>query len=357
MKKVDYIIVGQGIAGTILAHCAKQSGKTILVIDESRAHSPSKISAGIINPITGRKYVKSWMIDELLPEAEAVYQSLSELLGFTVFQQQHIIRAFSGNEEESNWLVRSSVPDFQRYVQDEVDLGIYKDIAIPAYGYGEIKGGGRVQVKELIAAYRAELAKKEELLAEKFDFSVANITAEKIDYKGITAEKIIFCEGMGIKENPFFEYLPVWGNKGEVLIIKIPNFSPKKLLKKGVFLVPIAEEKYWVGSTYYREFEDAVPSEHGLATLVKKLDKILDVPYEIVEHLAAIRPTILDRQPLLGTHHTFKNLVIFNGMGTKGASLAPYWAKHLIAALENNTPIDKQANIARHERFLTEILR
>ena len=88
MRKVDYLIIGQGIAGTMIAFFAKKAGKKILVIDQSRPHSSSKIAAGLMNPITGRKFVKSWKIDDLLPFAIQTYQEFTELLGEPFFEQK-----------------------------------------------------------------------------------------------------------------------------------------------------------------------------------------------------------------------------------------------------------------------------
>lgn len=351
MKKVDYIIVGQGIAGTMVAFFAKKAGKEIIVIDQSKPFSASKVSAGLINPITGRKFVKSWRMDDLLPAAIQTYQEFSELLGQNFFQSKRIIRAFSDNKAENNWFVRSSIPSYFQYIQDEAQLDNYENIIKPAFGYGEVKGGGRVEVEKLINSYRNYLIDNDNYLSEIFDYEKLIINEKNVIYSNIEAQKIIFCEGIGIKENIFFNHLPVQGNKGEVLIIQIPNVQPKKIIKQNVFLVPIKDDLFWVGSTYFNDFVDDKPSERGKINLLERLEKVLKIPFKVIEHKAAIRPTVPDRRPLIGLHPKFKPLVLFNGMGTKGASLAPFWANQLISSLEKNLEIDDVVNIKRYGGF------
>ena len=67
--EIDYLIVGQGISGTMLSWFLHKEGKSFAVIDDGNEHSASKTAAGIINPITGRRYVTTWMIDEVMPFA------------------------------------------------------------------------------------------------------------------------------------------------------------------------------------------------------------------------------------------------------------------------------------------------
>jgi glycine/D-amino acid oxidase-like deaminating enzyme len=349
MIEKDYLIVGQGIAGTMIAFAAQQAYKSILVINQHQEFSASKVSAGLINPITGRKFVKSWMMDVLLPIAIETYQQLSEQLDFPFFENKNIIRAFSNNKDENNWFVRANVPSYQKYIQENTDLAAYDDVISPAFGYGEVLRGGRVQIKKLLQLFRTNLIHRQEYLEEEFDYGQLKISSEEVIYKNFKAKQVIFCEGYGIKSNPFFNYLPVQGNKGEVLIIKIPNFNAEKIIKQRVFLVPLGNEHYWVGSTYFNDFKNTKPSEKGYQTLLDKLNSVLKLPFEIIAHQAAIRPTIPDRRPIIGRHFKFKNVVLFNGMGTKGASLSPYWAKRLVECLDKNESIDDIVSIRRYD--------
>lgn len=349
-RKIDYLIIGQGIAGTMVAHAARQHGLSIHVIDQPQPQSATKVSAGLMNPITGRKFVKSWRVDELLPAARLAYAHLGEQLGrgASYFAPRPIIRALAHPKDANNWEVRASIPGYGPYISDEGTAGPYTDRIVPATGYGVVQGGGRVAVQALLADFRAMLRAEGRLTEAAMDYEALRWEAGGVHYQGLEARYVVCCEGIGVQANPYFNYLPVQGNKGEVLRIRIPGFVPDRILKQQLFLVPLGGDEFWVGSTYFNTFEAVTPSERGREALLQKLERLLRVPYEVLEHQAAVRPTVPDRRPLIGRHPAYEQLVLFNGMGTKGASLAPYWAAQLVAHLEKGTPLDVAVG---HERY------
>jgi glycine/D-amino acid oxidase-like deaminating enzyme len=85
--KVDYLIIGQGLCGTFLSWNLLKEGRRVIVIDESRPFSSTKVASGVINPITGRRMVKTWMIDELLPFAKRAYEQLGAETGVQLAKQ------------------------------------------------------------------------------------------------------------------------------------------------------------------------------------------------------------------------------------------------------------------------------
>ncbi len=346
-KQVDYIIVGQGIAGSLLSHFLLKAGKHIHIIDKGHEGAASRVAAGIINPVTGRRIVKSWKIDELLPFAAETYQELEHLLGIPVFIKKNIIRSFENNKQFTDWSVKSGREGMSQYMSDEYDASQWKGILDEPYAWGEILRSGRVDVAGFVEAYRQYALEKDFLNEVIFDYKAIEFTGDKITYKNIQADKIIFCEGWKSAANPYFDYLPHEAAKGEVLIIRIPEVKFDKLVKMGVFIVPIGEERYWVGSTYSWDDLDTIPTEKAKGNLVKRLKKALKSPFEILEHHAAVRPVFKDRRPMLGVHPEFPQLAIFNGMGTKGASLTPFWANHFTEFLLGNLELNKEVDIRR----------
>lgn len=347
MKNVDYIIVGQGLAGTLVAHFLLQENKKILLIDPGKEGTASKVAAGIINPITGRRYVKSWRVDELIPFAEKTYRDIEERLDIAIYHPRNIIRTLFNAREENDWMLRTAEPGYTSYMLDKVDLEGYADHTIRAFSYGEVRQAAQVDIGQLIRAYRTFFQEKDLLLEEELDYQSINFREGKVGYRDVIAEKIIFCEGAGAASNPYFNFLPFGGAKGEVLIVKLKEVDFEKILKHRVFMVPLADETYWIGSTYTWKFEDAQPSSEGYDYLSERLKEVLNVPFEIVEHKAAIRPTVKDRRPFLGIHPEFPELAIFNGLGTKGASLGPFWSKHMADFLLYATDIAPEVNITR----------
>lgn len=344
---MKYLIVGQGLAGTLLSHFLLKKGAQIKVIDQFSENAASQVAAGVINPITGRRFVKSWRVDELIPFAQATYRELEKQLGISFYSPRHILRTLFNHREESDWLLRTDELPYQQYMAEEADLEAYAKHTELAYAYGETLKGAQVNVGTLVIAFRQMLKEQGGVQEEEFDYSQVTFLENGVQYKEETFDQIIFCEGYRATNNPFFNYLPFGGAKGEVLIVRIPNVQFEKLLKHRVFIVPLKDDLYWIGATYNWKFEDDQPTEEGGQFLEERLKDFLKVPFEIIEHKAAIRPTVKDRRPFLGQHPQYAGLAIFNGLGTKGASLGPFWAAQMAEFITLNIPLDKAVDIER----------
>lgn len=345
----DYIIVGQGLAGTLMAHFLEEAGKQIYVVDQPDERAASQVAAGLINPVTGRRYVKSWKIDQLLPFAEKTYRNIEAKFNIKIYHQRNVLRTLFNSREENDWLLRTAEPGYESYLQDGARLGKYAEHTFPAFSYGEVQRAAQVNLPLLTESYRQHLVQSNRLLSEKFDYSAIVCEQDQVQYQQIRARKIIFCEGHKAIHNPYFNYLPFRGAKGEVLIIRIPDIDFEKVLKHRVFIAPLGDDLYWVGSSYVWQYQDEHPTPQGKAFLMDRLADILAVPFEVVEHRSAIRPTVKDRRPFLGVHAEWPQLALFNGLGTKGTSLGPFWAKALQAHLCKGEPLAPEVNIKRFE--------
>lgn len=343
----DYILVGQGLAGTLLAYFLEKAGKKICLIDQPDKRSASQVAAGLINPVTGRRYVKSWKIDQLLPFAEKTYLSIEEAFHITIFHRRNIIRTLFNSREENDWLMRTAEPGYETYMLDKAQLGAYANTTNPAFSYGEVKKAAQVNLPLLIETYRKYAEEKHRILTEPFDYQSIELKNQQVSYKGLSAQTLIFCEGHKAIHNPYFNFLPFRGAKGEVLIIRIQEKSFEKILKHRVFIAPLGNNLYWVGSSYVWQFQDDHPTAEGKSFLLDRLADILRIPFEVVEHRSAIRPTVKDRRPFLGRHHQWPQLAIFNGLGTKGTSLGPFWAKALQEHLCEGVPLAPEVDIDR----------
>ncbi|MGH1336671.1 MAG: NAD(P)/FAD-dependent oxidoreductase [Aureispira sp.] len=349
----DYIIVGQGISGTLLAHFLLQQKKNILIVDAVHAQAASRVAAGLINPITGRHFVKTWMIDELLPTAVETYRALEELLGISILEESPLVRVISDTKSYNDWLVRSSNPDLHPYVDAPRQTSAYSSFLKEVQQVITFKQTSRVRMNALIEAYRPLLKEQATYAQEIFDYASFQLLEEGVQYKNWKAKRIIFAEGYRAIYNPYFNYMPFWPAKGDVLLVKIPNYpATNELLKHGVFIVPLSEpDLYWVGSSYQRNYTSTEPEQDARQTLEQRLQRILQLPFEVVEHKVAVRPTVRDRRPFIGPHPEHPALYLFNGMGAKGASLAPFWAKALVDHLELGRPLDKSVHLSRYLRY------
>ena len=349
MKKTDYIIVGQGIAGTILAQTLLKEGRSVVVIDVPGFSTASRIAAGLYNPVVFKRLVKSWLADDLLPFMDKFYPETEELLGTRFYFKKQILKPFAEEQEKILWLKKCN-EDIGKYLGKTIYYDYLNDIIYNPLGASEIINAGNLDTKLFLSSFRDYFKKNEILIEEKFDHSAIIFAENSVVYKNIQANKIIFCEGYRSLENPYFSWLPFKLTKGEIITIKLDEeyvIPVDKVINKGVFILSLGNNTYKVGATYEWEDLSDEPTEKGKSDLIEKLQKVIKVPFEITDHQAGIRPTVNDRRPLIGLHPEHKKLGVFNGLGTKGVMLAPYFAKQFVNFLEHRQPLDKEADITR----------
>ncbi|MBR9919198.1 MAG: FAD-dependent oxidoreductase [Bacteroidetes bacterium] len=346
---LDYLIVGQGLAGSLLAWNLEKLGAAYHLLDPGLEGSASVTAAGIVNPVTGRRFVKSWHFDKLGPVARETYSELENQFQQKFYFPRNIIRTLFNRKDSENWSLRTADPIYQPYMQENANIREFEKATIPAFDYGETLQAAQTDLPGLVRRFREYFLEKECLTVSRFQPSQLEIADDHVAFAQLKAKNIVFCEGYKGAENPWFSYLPFGGTKGEVLLIRIPDANFEKIFKHRVFIVPLKDDLYWVGSKYDWNFDDTKPSPEGKKYLQERLSEILEVPCEIVEHKAAVRPTVKDRRPFLGRHPQEKRLAVFNGLGTKGASLGPYFAKELADHLVLNKPLTPDVNIKRYE--------
>jgi len=343
--EVDYIIVGLGLAGLAFTKELEQHHKSFIVFEDNSQNS-SLVAGGAYNPVILKRFTPVWNAIEQLEIALPFYAALEIQFKKKYDYPIDIYRIFKSFEEQNNWFSATDNPALSNYmipkVINEKHIGV-----IANYGFGKLTNTGRIDTNALIEDYRNYLNKNNVLINEKFDYPKLGISNYKVDYKLITASKIVFCEGFGLKENPYFNYLPMQEAKGELITIHAPNLNVDFLIKAPVFVLPLGNNYYKVGATFNWNDKTKLPTEEGKLELVTKLNTFITVDYKIVEQNAGIRPTVKDRRPLVGKHPTHQNLAILNGLGTRGVMIAPTVAKALFNHLENEAILDKEININR----------
>jgi glycine/D-amino acid oxidase-like deaminating enzyme len=349
-QEVDFIIVGQGLAGTLLSYFLMLENQRVVVLDYPHAGRTTSIAAGLINPVTGRRIAKSWRFEALAAFAKQTYQRLEEQLNIPLWLEWSIVRALHNNFEVNEWLRRSAFPEFSNYLQDGPDPQNFDERLRQPFGWGELRGCAQVALPALVEKWRVRLQQQNTYFIEDFDYDQLTTVGEKVVYKAWSARKIVFCEGARAVANPFFKDLPFLPTKGELMLVKIPGPAFGKIVKHNIFLIPLGGDLYWAGATSRYEYEGASPSAYGKQWLTDELGKSLKVPFEVVSHEAGIRPTVSDVRPFLGVHHDHPSVGIFNGLGTKGALLAPFFAKQLTDFLLGNGKLDEEVDIVRFER-------
>ena len=352
--QTDYLIIGQGISGTWLSYYLQKKGQRFLVIDNNSPNTSSKVAAGIINPVTGRRHVEVWRAKEILPFAWSAYRQIGSESGINAISQKNIIDFFPSPQMRVSFLQR--IEEKNEYVHSFPEQNHFSSLFNYDFGCGEIRPVYTVHLETLLPAWRQQLQEKNLLLEEEFDINQLQIKKDGIQYNTITAEKIIFCDGNSSSGNPYFQQLPFAPNKGEILLAEIPELPPQHIYKKGMMLVPLATAGlWWVGSDYAWEFSTTEPTQEFRKKTETILKNWLKVPFKITDHLCSIRPATLERRPFVGLHPQHPGIGILNGMGTKGCSLAPFFAKQLVENLLCNKPISPEVSLERLMRFLSAL--
>jgi glycine/D-amino acid oxidase-like deaminating enzyme len=350
MEETEVLVVGQGLAGTWLSWWLEQEGISYRVIDNADPSGASRHAAGLINPVTGRRLVTTWMIDELMPFSWKAYQSMGSFLQSELITETSVIDFFP--------TVQMLQAFQKRYAEDSPYLHSGNDTAGYDHwfrydlGWGAISPCYLVQTEKLLTLWRNHIRVKGYLKEESFDTGGLVQHKADLEYHDIHARYIVFSDGKASAANTFFARLPFALNKGEGLLVEIKDIPPGNVFKKGMSLVPWKENIFWVGSSYQWEFSNDQVSETFRLFTENWLKSFLRVPYRITDHFAAVRPATLERRPFVGFHPKFPRVGILNGMGAKGCSLAPYFARELTQKIIGSGTIDPLADINRFERIL-----
>jgi glycine oxidase len=341
----DFIIVGSGIAGICFAETAYINGKSFTVISDA-SHNSSMVAAGIYNPVILKRFSLPQDSKEHLHYMKPFYNAIEQRLKIKFDFALPVYRKFASVEEQNNWFEAADKPALESFLSTNIVHKSYNGIQSP-FGFGEVLHTGYVDTNVLISEYKSYLKANGNIDESTFSYSDLILHDDYVEYKDIEAKHIVFAEGFGLHTNPYFNYLPLDGTKGELLIIKAPLLQLNVAINAGVFILPMGNDMYKVGATYEWDDKVALPTEAGRAELIEKLNEVISCDYEIIDHLAGIRPTTKDRKSLIGTHYLHRNVHLLNGLGTRGVLLGPAMAKLLYDSIDNGTIIKREINLSR----------
>lgn len=340
--KNSYLILGQGLAGTTLALKLLARGRAVTVADDGHRHASTMVAAGMWNPISFRKVIKTWRADQFLPSALDFYRQAEKVLDASFCFPMEIWRKHASRDEANRWLERCVEETYAPYLSSE-SVDFDPDLFAPfEYGSAVSRGAGYLDTETFLTAARAHLRALGALREE-------TVGDDEIDrlLKEVGADRAVDCRGYRTAFDPAWSYLPFGLTKGDVLTLRCPDLNLNRIFNAGFFLLPVGGDMYKLGATFEWKWTDEKPDEKNRIELLQKFEKAIKAPYEVVDHQAGIRPTVKDRRPLLGAHPQLKNKLIFNGLGTKGVMMAPLLADELIAGMEGEGELSRGVDVSR----------
>ena len=347
-EKVKYLIVGQGLVGTWMANYLQEKGISFKIINNTQLPSASSVASGVINPVTGRRMVQTWMIETVLPFAVDAYTHFQEKAGVPIIKKAPVALIHPSLQMKESFDYRLAHENVYLLKNDTPN---WKSFFETPFGTGEIDSCYWIDLVQFLETGREKI--KDHYIEASLEIEDLKLNSNGVTWKNISAEKIIFCDGVQSMKNPFFKALPFAPNKGEALIVAIEGLPAKNIYKNNVSIVPWKDNLFWVGASFEWKYENENPTIAFKEKMISALDSILTIPYKIVDHLVGIRPANTERRPFVGLHPIYPQLGICNGMGTKGCSLAPYFTHQLIEHIENNALLHVEVDVQRFKHLIS----
>jgi len=343
----DVCIVGQGLAGTTLAWALRFRGQRVAVVDAGEPATASRIAAGLITPVTGLRFVKSWRFETFFPAAKNFYRRVEAATDKTLFDERPMMRLFASAEERElvGQKARTAFPNLVASMRPTTEESLWQ----APWGGCEFHPAARLNVKHYLQVSRERFTQREACFQHRLD-PANDLTFEpqavRIPRLGIAARRVVFCQGFATKQNPWFRNVPFDAAKGETLTIRVPGLTERQTVHRDVWLAPEQDGLFRLGATYDRDRLDAVPTPAGREQLCRRLQAFLRLPFEVLKHQAAVRPILLGRRAAVGLHPTVPQLGYFNGLGSKGALQAPWLADRFAEFLTEGTPLESTFDVS-----------
>ncbi|MEM6632812.1 MAG: FAD-dependent oxidoreductase [Bacteroidota bacterium] len=322
-------ILGGGLAGSFLAARLLEANCKVTLIDEPVPHSASNIAAGLFNVITGRFGAKTWNAETFSESLYTFFQHPQHSFLAKYLHQVPIYRPFKSIDEYNKWTGRNEDPAYAVWTSFQEKPFMPEAIQNTLGGIW-INRCGWLDTKSFLASLKRWLVENRGLQVreERIEYQAWDLKQKTLHLGGnsYTFDAFVYCEGYQAIQNPFFHSVKLIPNKGELLEIEVPELSISWVLSRKIYMIPLGNKRYLVGSTYKNAFESIYPTEAGKEEIIEKLNKALAVPFEVKAHTAGVRPTTPNRRPILGVSPQHNWIYMLNGLGTKGVLQAPYFS-------------------------------
>ena len=346
----DFLIVGQGIAGSIIGLQLEKYRQRFLIVDKNEKITSSKVAAGLMHPMSFKRCVLNWQGEILYDYSHKFYSKCNEILSEKTYWEFPLIRLFQSYEEQNNWLSKVSTKPYIHVLSDKEEK--FNNIH-NQFGNGRLKKSAKLDAKAFLENVKLYFGRQNKYREESF--SIKSIHKDGYYYKkgNDLFKNIIYCQGPFVDAFNPFSYLPIIPNKGEILEIQ-SQIIPQFILSKGVFSIPVDKDKFILGATYNHKDLSKQVTNNARLELISKINKLLPQnDFYIINQKYGFRPTTIDRKPMIGKHPILKNTFIFNGMGSKSILMAPLLAKQLIEHILFDKKLAEAVNVSRFAHYFS----
>ena len=330
----DFITVGHGLAGSVMAHHLIALGQKVEVFDAELPHSASAVSVGLVNPLIGPKLNTPFMITDCLMENELFFRQCERAWKKNFYRSIPLHRLFISEKQKNTWNEMEKNSDFISFQNGQLNSVQYQKMGIQApHGGGITKNAWQLDVSGFLKASKDYLIAIKAWKNSSFEFK-----------KKKNLQKVIFCEGFRVLENPWFKELPFAPARGEVLSVQSEiNLA----LSNGSWHLPGFADYAYMGSTWDHQNLLSGPTENGKQEILDKCNFVDFKRSAFPQHLSGVRSGTKDRHPIIGVHPDHKNLFLFNGFGSRGTSTIPHYAKKLTDFIMEKKALPSEANLNR----------
>lgn len=355
----DCIIIGAGIAGMVTARMMARAGMNILIIDDSQKNAASRVAAGLVNPITGKRFQASWRFAEFLNLGLLQYALFAEQDSQEAYlKNTPMIRLFVDEKEREVFYDKIGTLNATEFVGEMLESGTnqldtsirnehggYRTLQAHVFDYGrflDVSG----------SMFRNNILNT--LVAPHHIESKDGYWSVSTGNGSIHGKTILFCDGWLASKNPwlFDASLKFDIVKGESCIIQSIDLPETDIISRGFAIIPIGNHRFRCAATFQWNEVTTIPTAFGAERLMQRIQSLINCEYEILEQSAGLRPTMLHHLPFLGEHPNHKGIFMLGGLGTKGALYAPHMAQQLVHHFSKGEQFDEEMDISKqHTRF------
>lgn len=325
----DVLIVGQGLAGTLLGWASEEAAIAFRIADPGSAESASAVSAGILNPVTGRRLVKSWRIEALLPLARERFRRIEAELGIALWRDMRVRRLFADDRERRVFAAKVAAGELTPFVGAADEEGFW------------IERAAQIDVAGLLARSRERWRAGGRLIERAIEpMAEAARHAIVIDCRGVAATR----------PDAAFGFVPWEFSKGELIEVESEGLAPDVILNRGHWVLPVGIGRAWVGATHESGRTDALPTEAASRLLCASAQSLTGRAATVRGSRVGIRVNLPDKHPAVGRHPAKPNWGVAAGLGAKGALLAPFMASQWAQHLTTGAAFDPEIDVGRWRR-------